>query len=211
MAERPPETSDVDARVRAACERRDWEEATTTALGAYGPEILTFLLALHRSPADAEEAFSVFAERLWSSMSRWERACSTRTWAYMLARRASRDVRRAEGARAKRQVVLSQGSEIGKLVAQVRTQTLSIYAQEKKDAIALLRDELPEEDRLLLVMRVDRELEWQELARVFLEGEEPTPEDLKRESARLRKRFQLVKERLLTMGRERGLLRHDDD
>ena len=46
------------------------------------------------------------------------------------------------------------------------------------------------------------------IARVFLEGDDaPSDEDTKRESARLRKRFQLVKERLLTMGRERGLLR----
>ena len=206
------ERGDVEVSVRAACECQDWDGATTAILRAYGSEIFALLLAMHQSPADAEEAFSLFGERLWSTMRRWERACSARTWAYMLARRASRDVRRAAGSRAKRQVALSNDSVVAKLVAQLRTQTLSIYAQDKKDAVALLREELPEEDRMLLVMRVDRELEWQDLARILLDADEPSEEDLRRESARLRKRFQLVKERLLTMGRERGLFpRRDAD
>ena len=96
---------------------------------------------------------------------------------------------------------------MGQLVEQLRTQTLSLYGQRNLDAIAKLREELPEEDRALLVLRVDRGLEWADLARVFLAGDDtPTPDVLKRESARLRKRFQLIKERLLAMGRERGLL-----
>src|SRR5262249_10901597 len=109
----------------------------------------------------------------------------------------------------KARVTLSADSVIGRLVAQVRTQTLSIYAQQNQDAIAKLREELPEEDRILLVLRVDRELEWIEIARVFLDAPQDgdvSPEDLKRESARLRKRFQLVKENILTTARKRGLL-----
>lgn len=198
----------LEETIRAAHARRDFDGATTATLRAYGPEIFSLLLAMHRDRTQADEAFSVFAERLWTTMGRFEWACSMRTWAYLLARRAARDVRRSARPRAQRHVALSETSAIGALVAQVRTQTASIYAQENRDAIAKLRDELPEEDQLLLVLRVDRGLEWQDLARVFLEGEEtPSEEDVKRESARLRKRFQLVKERLLAMGTERGLLR----
>jgi RNA polymerase sigma-70 factor (ECF subfamily) len=75
-----------------------------------------------------------------------------------------------------------------------------------KVALTRLRDELPQEDRTLLVLRVDRGLPWEDLARVFLDEESPAEGDLRRESARLRKRYQLVKERLRVRAREVGLL-----
>jgi hypothetical protein len=56
------------------------------------------------------------------------------------------------------------------------------------------------------VLRVDRDLPWEELARIFLDEESPGEEALRRESARLRKRFQLVKGRLREMARAAGLL-----
>jgi RNA polymerase sigma-70 factor (ECF subfamily) len=56
-------------------------------------------------------------------------------------------------------------------------------------------------------MRIDRDLPWEEVARAFLEDvEQETEEELKREAARLRKRFQLVKRRLAERAREEGLL-----
>jgi RNA polymerase sigma-70 factor (ECF subfamily) len=61
-----------------------------------------------------------------------------------------------------------------------------------------LRDELPVEDRTLLILRVDRDLAWDEIALAFAENPEAfSDEERKREAARLRKRFQLVKERLV--------------
>jgi RNA polymerase sigma-70 factor (ECF subfamily) len=62
---------------------------------------------------------------------------------------------------------------------------------------------LPEMDRMLLILRVDRELSWRDLARVVLGGS-PTPVELEREAVRLRKRFQLVKERLRAGLREQA-------
>ncbi len=44
----------------------------------------------------------------------------------------------------------------------------------------------------------------------MLDDPAATSEALKRESARLRKRFQLVKEKLLELGREAGLVGGDD-
>ena len=80
----------------------------------------------------------------------------------------------------------------------VRTETRSFLRTNARTRLEEVRDELPEADRALLVLRVDRGLEWAELARVFLEGEGSVTDaaGLTREAARLRKRFQLVKERL---------------
>jgi RNA polymerase sigma-70 factor (ECF subfamily) len=62
---------------------------------------------------------------------------------------------------------------------------------------------------MLLVLRVDRNLEWNDLARVLAEGDDGTAPladaDVTREAARLRKRFQLLKEKLREMAKREGL------
>jgi RNA polymerase sigma-70 factor (ECF subfamily) len=59
---------------------------------------------------------------------------------------------------------------------------------------------------------VDRALSWNELAMIMApEGEPLSDQALKAESARLRKRFQLVKERLKKLAEQEGLLQRDTD
>ena len=92
----------------------------------------------------------------------------------------------------------------------VRTETLAFLRTEKRTRLQALRDSLPEEDRMLLVLRVDRQLAWNDLARVLHEADEGTPLDdaaIAREAARLRKRFQVLKEKLVEAGRREGLVR----
>ncbi len=201
---------DEDARPEAERAIRDHlaagrtSAAATEGLRLYGAEIYGLLVGLCRGRAEADDVFSLFAERLWRSFDRFEQKCSVRTWAYLVARRAAHDQRR----KARRpEVGLSEAPDVSQMAARIRTETAAYRRTETKDRIAELREALPEDDRLLLVLRVDRELAWDDLARVFLATAEssPAPEDVKRESARLRKRFQLVKERLLEMGKREGL------
>jgi RNA polymerase sigma-70 factor, ECF subfamily len=192
-----------EGAVRIAWEAGDMGRAVAETLKLYGAEILGLLVGMHRDRDVAMDVFSGFTERLFTSFDRFEWKCSVRTWSYLLARRASADYRRGERAG---RVPLSQAAVVSELVARVRTETLPYLRTEAREEIERLRDELPEDDRLLLVLRVDRELAWDDLARVFLDGQLPAASELKRESARLRKRFQLVKDRLLQLGRERGLL-----
>jgi RNA polymerase sigma-70 factor (ECF subfamily) len=181
---------------------------TTAALRRYGPELLGFLVSMHGDYDAASEAFSVFSERLWQSMRRFEWGCSLRAWCYLLARNAAIDVMR-EGRRGRR-VGLSS-PEVSRLAAEVRTTTMSALRSEKRSALERLRDGLSEEDRSLLVLRVDRGLAWREVALVLSErSADGIPlhegEALKRESARLRKRFQVMVERLRAAAREQKLL-----
>lgn len=191
----------VEAEIRKAWQAGDFSAATTAALQSYGPEVLGFLAALYKSHDAAEEAFALFAERLWQGISRFEWRCSVRTWAYLLARNAAADLRRGE-ARHQRARVHPTDDRVYEVEAKVRTETLWLLRTETRTAFARLRDELPEEDCALLVLRVDRELEWRDIARVLGASES----GLDREAARLRKRFQLVKERLRALGKERGLV-----
>jgi hypothetical protein len=59
-----------------------------------------------------------------------------------------------------------------------------------------LRSLLSDEDRDLLVLRVERSLAWKEIAAAFLEENETDPEAIGREAARLRQRFRSIRARV---------------
>ncbi len=195
----------IEEDVRAACERADLDVAATLAIKGYGPEILGFLTALHRSEADASDVFSLFCEKLWKGLGAFSWQSSLRTWAYTIARNTSHRFR-TQGKRHAGAALDS--SAVEKVVQEVRTATLTFLKTEQKDRFAALRESLDDEEKTLLILRLDRGLSWEDLARVMLEEStaEPSRDDLKRESARLRKRFQLVKEKLLEMGKRAGLV-----
>ena len=78
---------------------------------------------------------------------------------------------------------------------------------EVKSKMATLMSALPVDDQMLLGLRLDKRMAWSDLVRVLHDGAEPLSDELvKRESARLRKRFQLVKERLAAAAREAGIV-----
>ena len=84
--------------------------------------------------------------------------------------------------------------------------TAAFQRTEVKDEIAKLREALSDDDRELLLLRVDRGLSFTEIASV-LNGLDPGQhEELKREAARCRKQFERIKLRLRELAIEAGLL-----
>jgi len=208
--------AELEKEIRRRVEAGELDAAATAALRGYGPEIYGFLVAMHRDDEDAGDVFSQFSENLWKGLPKFGWQCTLRAWAYTIARNASYRFRKNARRRAAGQLALSDadaGAVVEKVAHQVRTETRSWLKTEQKDRFAALRESLPAEDQTLLILRVDRGLAWEELARVMLTEEEasdprePSEEDLKKESARLRKRFQLVKEKLLEMGKRAGLIK----
>jgi RNA polymerase sigma-70 factor (ECF subfamily) len=198
-------TARNESAIRRAWEDGDIPAASTAAIEVFGPEVLRYLVGTLRDSSAADEAFSLFCERLWSALPRFEWKSSLRTWAYTIARHASIDVTRAAGRKRRREEPLS-GSRASAIAARVRSATSPALRTETKSAIARLRAELPPEDRELLVLRVDRGLPWEELAGVFLGDEGASEAAVRRESARLRKRFQLVKGRLRERAKDLGIV-----
>jgi RNA polymerase sigma-70 factor (ECF subfamily) len=191
----------VEETIRALCADGSADQATTEALRAYGGEVFRLLRVLQKSDDAASDAFSLFAEDLWRSMRTFAWQCSLRTWAYTLARRASSRASRRRRRDAKN---LTSTPHLSEIVEAVRTETLTFLRTEKRNRLRALRDSLPEDDRALLVLRVDRGLAWDELARILADGD-LDEEGRKREAARLRKRFQLVKDRLKALAKEQGI------
>jgi RNA polymerase sigma-70 factor (ECF subfamily) len=201
------EQEELENAIRIRCNRRDWADAVTVALRGYGPQIFGLLMALHRSEQDTTEVFSMFTEDAWIGLAQFAWACSFRTWAYTLARNASYRFKKHAGRDAARMVPMSACSTLPEIQEQVRTETLPYLRTQTKTKMAALRDTLPEEDQWLLILRLDRRLAWNDLARVMLEeGDQPLADDkLKKEAARLRKRFQFLKARLIELGKQEGL------
>ncbi|MGH7296105.1 MAG: RNA polymerase sigma factor [Polyangiaceae bacterium] len=193
-----------EERVRAMVSAGDVSRATTAVLRDLGPEVFGFLRGALGDEADADEVFAATSERIWRSLSAFRWQCTLRTWAYVIARN---EIARFIQGKKRRNAGRVTPSELDHVVAAVRTETQSALRSEKRDKLRALRDELPVDDRTLLILRVDRGLEWEAIARAFLEDPEGCSEEqIKREAARLRKRFQLVKRRLSDRAREEGLL-----
>ncbi len=199
----PAERSALEESIQARLLGGDPTGAVTAAIRGYGPEVLGFLYAQQRDDEGANEAFSQMCEDMWKGIDSFGQRSSFRTWMYAVARAALHRTRRTKGRREKRQASLSTWEEAA---AQVRSATAMIKRTDVKDRFAQLRERLPEEDRELLVLRVDRSMEWTDLARVLSERVDLDGDDLKRESARLRKRFQLVKEELRRAAEQEGLI-----
>jgi RNA polymerase sigma-70 factor (ECF subfamily) len=193
----------IERAVRERLAGGEVEAAVEAMLRGYGPEVYGYLVATLRDESEAAEVFSAFSEDAWKGLARFDfTRGSLRTWLYVLARHAAARHRRRAQPRA---VPLSQASAVARVAAEVRTVTQSFLRTERRSRLTALRDALPVEDREVLILRLDRGLAWDEVARVML-GDDASADALRAESARVRKRFQLVKERLRAAARSAGIV-----
>jgi len=196
----------LEQQIRERFDAGDLHGAATLGIRGYGPEIFGVLVSLQRDESLAHEAFSAFAERLWRGLPAFEWQCSFRTWAYTIARNASRNLADATRVR-KRVTPLPSDSELEAVAAEVRSTTQSFLKSRVKDGLAKLREALPSDDQLLLVLRFDKEMSWNEIARVMSTAEAALDAATeKREAARLRQRGQTLKRELLAKAKAAGLV-----
>ncbi len=197
----------LERDIQALSQAGDVGGAVERALEGYGPEILRLMMAMLHDADRGHEAFSVFSENLLRGLPgfRWESAF--RTWAYRLARNACIQVLRAPAVRREQPMSLSAMPE-APLAA--RSDTQPWQRTSVKERFRALRESLEPQERLLLSLRVDQRLSWEEVARVMAEGEEaPSGAALKRRAAALRQQFQRVKEHLRTLAEREGLVGSD--
>ena len=186
-----PVPPDLEARVTERLDESDVAGAATAAIQGYGPQILGYLTALLRDEDVAADAFAAFCEDLWRGIGAFRRESTVRTWAYRLAWHAAQRTAR-EPYRRRRRPLPSGASSA--LAAEVRSTTAAHLRQSNADRLAEVRRTLTPEEQTLLILRIDRDLSWDEIAHVMSEAGAPRVE-----SAALRKRF----ERLKTALRER--------
>jgi RNA polymerase sigma-70 factor (ECF subfamily) len=187
----------LEARIREKWTAGDLQGAATEALRGYGMEVLSYLVAITRDESEAREVYSTFCEAIWRGLPDFRWQCTFRTWAYLVARHALSRRRRDPFRNAERAVPLSRAPEVFKIAEGVRTKTLKFLRTEVKDRVALLRERLEPEDQSLIILRINRRMSWDEIARIMCDEETaPSAQQLRRKAAALRKQFQRAKERL---------------
>lgn len=194
----------IDAEVEGLVKGDQVEKAATRSFEVYGAEIYGFLVSFMSSETAASDVFSQVSEDLWAGLPKFMFKSSLRTWLYVLARNAAARYRRSPWNKKERR---GNESRIESLAEAVRSGTQPWQRTEIKDGFRTLRESLDPDDRILLTLRIDRDLAWEEVARVMLDSEgEVDPAVLSRETDRLRKRFQLLKTELRKRAQDAGLL-----
>ena len=190
----------VETRVRALLAAGQPDAAATAAIEGYGPAVFGYLRKIVDDEDDARDAYAQWAEDLWKGLPGFRGDASLRAWTYRLAWHAAcrlhRDPFRARGVR----LPTSAASRLAASVAESTVATGS-----RRAGLDRLRAQLPPEERTLLTLRLDRELEWDEVAEVLSAEGAPVT------APALRKRFERLKERLRELAREEGLLDHEPD
>ena len=198
-----------NARLRESFEGGDLDRTATLFIQRYGQELQAFLVDRLRSQSAASEVFSQFAEDLWRGLPTFAWRASMRSWAYTLARNRAYQYRKSPHQQPRRNVTFGADSRFAVELTRLRSATLEHRKTEVKSRIRELRQKLSEEDQVLLVLRVDRELSFRELAVVLSdEGTDLDDDQVSRLATNLRQRFQKVKKRLRTLAAEEGLLPH---
>jgi RNA polymerase sigma-70 factor (ECF subfamily) len=94
---------------------------------------------------------------------------------------------------------------VSRLTVALRNTTLP-RLEAQHDALAEIRRKLDPDDQVLLVLRVDREMAWRDIAEVIEQGGgELGAEELEAGAARLRKRFMRIKEQIREMAKKAGV------
>ncbi len=169
-----------------------WEEALALTLRRYEPELSSFLIGVHRDYDEAADAYALLTEDLWRGLPSYRAQGRFSAWVYTLARHASAKVLQRRQRR--QQVPLSQSPEALAATAPEQTSTASFLRSSAQELIESLRDRLTPEERTLLILRVDRQLSWQETAIAMTPPGHPVPSA--RAIAALRKKYERTKDKL---------------
>lgn len=194
---------DLEGRIRALADAGENKLAATLAIESYGAELLRFITAMLRDEGASSDVFGQACEDIWCGIPQMRWHSTFRTWCYSVARNAC--YRHLRSPSQRRSVPLSESAEVEKLTATVRAATQPYLRTEVKDAFARLRESLAPEEQELLTLRIDRDLDWNEIAQVLADG----PLDAasrRRAAATCRKRFERLTEKLRELALREGLI-----
>lgn len=184
---------ETEARIHQLTEAEDFASAAELTLQLYGDELLGYLMGTLQDRTAVEDVFQNLNLEMWRALPRFEWRSSLRTWIYMIARgvlsKHLRDPYRRRGA------PLLTADEAALPMRLARTATRTWRKTESKDRLWTICEQLPTEDRELLMLRIGRKMNWKDIAAIFTDDEADKAE-LRRTSARLRKRYERLKDQL---------------
>jgi len=198
---KPSKPSEVERHIQECVEQGDSSRAVELALSYCRAQIQIWLRTILPAETDANDAFSLFCEDLWKGLPgfRWESAFMT--WAYRLAHNAA--------FRHARRTIREQPTDHLPAVAAPgeRSRTAPWIRSDVKSRFKRLREQLEPRDRMVLMLRVDRGMAWEDIVQIVAEDGELSKDELRRAASALRQHFQRVKARLHELAAAEGMLR----
>jgi len=194
-----PFDNSVEQQIRSMLDGHKKEQAAKLALEEYGKELLGWLCGVCGDLA-AQTIFDRFSKELPGELWAFSGQFAFRPWLYGIARKvAFRQLRSPS-----RQDSPLGGSVMPQPGDHASDHRTWAKTQLNHSAFARLRDQLDPEERMVLILRVDRRMSWEDVARVM---ENPATGETLRESAtRLRRYFHRTRERLREMAIAEGLM-----
>lgn len=206
-----PSSSEFETRLRALLAEGREDAATKLAIERLSPSIHSYLRTMLYED-EVPDALSEFRVAVWQGLPRFRWECSLRAWAYRVANHSAARIWRKPHRRREEPLPSSAASRLP------GSGGSSLEPSGRHAGLEILRAQLPLEDQQLLTLRVDRELEWEEVAAALAsedagDGEQGnvggnghTPS-----SVALRKRFERLTRRLEQMARDQGLIASQRD
>jgi RNA polymerase sigma-70 factor, ECF subfamily len=183
----------AEAEIRDRAVAGDHAGAIEAVIRTYGPEVVSYLAGVMRATDDdVGEVFAMFCENICRGLPRFRFESSVRTWAYVIARRAALEYQRGTRRRARR---FDGPDGIEAVANAVQTTTMQHLRTTNLDRLAAVRAGLDPEERAILILRVDRQLPWRDVAIVMADGE-LDDDGLRKREAALRKKFDTIKRHL---------------
>jgi RNA polymerase sigma-70 factor (ECF subfamily) len=201
---KPVARDDIEKALRSNHEAENWYRVADLAIRGYGEEIRDWLAGVLRNEGAAADVYSMFCEDLWNGLPGFRWQSSFRTWAFRLARHACfRDLREPDR---KRKVVLDDA--VAAMLPQANhSETQPWMKTDIKNKFAKLRDRLEPIDRMILILRVERQMSWEDVARIIAEDDAHLAEQaVAASAAALRQRFKRVKAKLREYALEEGIV-----
>lgn len=183
---------DDETEISALLAVKDYDAAIDAILRLYGPRVFRMIVGVLRDEVAAQDTFQTFSIALWKSLPSFRGESRVYTWTYTIARRTiGKRLRRAESPEER----LHTHQERQLAARWTRTATAEWRKTESRTKLDEMLHELDPDDRTLVMLRIGEALPWNEIATI-LSDDALDSDTLKKDSARLRKRFERVKTRL---------------
>jgi RNA polymerase sigma-70 factor (ECF subfamily) len=186
---------DLDGEVKSMLARGDAAGAATLVIRTLGGLVLGYLRPMLRDPDDVADAHSEWSERVWRGLPSFEFRSTLRTWAIRLAVNVGLNFRDQAY---RRRVRRFDSGEASALAASLRTSSASLTR--KRRELEELRRALTPGQQVLLMLRVDERLSWEEIAEILSESGDPV------DAGTASKRFERLKAHLQKEARKRRLI-----
>lgn len=186
---------DDETNITALLAAQDYDGAIEAILELYGARVFRMIVGVLRDETEAQDAFQAFSIEVWQSLPSFRGDSRVYTWTYTIARRTvSKQLR--NGTSREERLHTEQERELA--ARWTRTATAQWRKTESRHKLQQLLDELDPDDRTLVMLRIGEAMPWDQVATIVSDDEPLDADVLKKESARLRKRFERVKTRLKT-------------